>query len=572
MTDAHARLTRLFPFLRWHDALSRRGWRGDFIAGLSVALVMIPQSLAYAQLAGFPAHYGLYAAMLPTLLGALFGASPYLSTGAVALTGMLTAASIAPLAGSGTAEHIALSVTLALVAGVIQLLLGVLRQGWVLNLLSRPVFGGFINASALLICFSQLPVLLGATGARAPQPADEMLRIGQALMAPEPATLAFGLLAWLGLRLMQRFAPSLPGVLVIVAVSIAISHATDFAGTGAVVGQIPAELPHLALPELPDRATLTSLLPAAFVIALVSFLEAASSAKRLADRTRQPWDENQELIGQGLAKLGAALSGTLPTSASFSRSALSYRVGANTGLTHVVSVVVVAAATLSLAHWLHDLPKAVLAAIILHAVANLIDFRSMLEAWRIDKDDGLACWATFAATLAFAPQIQNGILTGLLLSLALLIWRSMKPRVALLGLHEDDTYRDLERFGLQHPHAGLVILRFDGALHFVNAARFVEAMDWARNIRPGIRWVILSGAGINAIDSTGLHALAQLAENMHNDGQQLALCGLKKQVLDALTRTPMPTGLEAHMHYRHEHAAVEALKPLLEKEEKALTD
>jgi len=564
MTDRNSALARLFPFLQWRGPLTRHGVRGDLVAGLSVALVMVPQSLAYAQLAGFPAIYGLYAAMLPTVLGALFGSSPYLSTGAVALTGMLTAASIAPLATAGSAEHIRLGVTLALIAGLIQLLLGLLRQGWVLNLLSRPVFSGFINASALLICFSQLPILLGAPGTRSPELSDEFIRIGHALAAPQTSTLAFGILAWVGLRLLQRFAPRTPGVLIVVAVSIALSSATDYGTTGAVVGSIPAALPALALPTLPEWDALAGLLPAAFVIALVSFLEAASSAKRLSDRAGNAWDENQELIGQGLAKLGAALSGTLPTSASFSRSALSYRVGAITGLTQVVSAVVVILATLSLAHWLHDLPKAVLAAIILHAVANLIDFRSMVDVWRIDRDDALACWATFIATLAFAPQIQNGILTGLLLSLALLIWRSMKPRVALLGLHEDTTYRDLERFGLDHPHPDMVILRFDGPLHFVNAARFVEAMDWARHIRPGIRCVILSGAGINAIDTTGLHALSQIADNMARDGQRLAICGLKKQVVDVLERAPLWAGLQANGEYRHEHAAVEALTRILE--------
>ena len=566
MPHHSAPITRLLPFLRWRATLSEKGIHGDLTAGLSVALVMIPQSLAYAQLAGFPAHYGLYAAMLPTLLGALFGSSPYLSTGAVALTGMLTAASIAPLATSGSADHIALGVTLALLAGLIQLALGILRQGWVLNLLSRPVFSGFINAAALLICFSQLPVLLGAQGPRAPDLGGELIRIGHALSSPDMATLAFGLLAWVGLRGLQRFAPKWPGVLVVVVISIGISSTTGYGTSGEVVGSIPPALPTLSFPQIPGREALVGLLPAAFVIALVSFLEAASSAKRLSDRSRHAWNENQELIGQGLAKLGAAVSGTLPTSASFSRSALSYRVGANTGLTQVISAIVLIAATLSLAYWLHDLPKAVLAAIILHAVANLIDFPGMVQVWRIDRDDALACWATFAATLAFAPQIQNGILTGLLLSLALVIWQSMKPRVALLGLHEDDTYRDLERFGLEHPHPALIILRFDGRLQFVNAARFSEAMEWARHIKPGIRCVLLSGAGINAIDTTGLHALTQLAEKMREDGQLLAMCGLKKQVIDVLERDPIWPTLAEHAHYRHEHAAVEALKPLLEKE------
>ena len=567
MTPTSPTLTRLLPFLRWRETWARTGVHGDLIAGISVALVMIPQSLAYAQLGGFPPHYGLYAAMLPAIVAALFGSCAYLSTGAVALTGMLTAASIAPLAAADSPQFIALGIVLALVAGLIQLALGLLRQGWVLNLLSRPVFSGFINAATLLICFSQLPVLLGATGRRSPNLTDELARVVEAMAHPHVHTLAFGLAALVALRLFQRFLPRLPGVLVVVAVAILVSEASGFASQGgAVVGLIPAALPAFGMPDLPDWESLAALLPAAFVVALVSFLEAASSAKRLSERAGVHWDENQELIGQGLGKVAAAFSGTLPTSASFSRSALNYSTGARTGLSQIITAAIVIAATLSLAHLLHALPKAVLAAIILHAVGNLIDFKSMLRVWRVDRDDGLAAWATFAATLTFAPNIQNGILTGLLLSLSLLIWRSMKPRIALLGLHEDSTYRDLERFDLQHPHPRMSILRFDGPLHFINAARFVEAMDWARRAQPDVKIVVLSGAGINAIDTTGLDALVQVVASMESAGQTLAMCGLKKQVIDVLERDPVWRRIQAHAGYRHEHAAIEALVPLLDPE------
>ncbi|MAS41029.1 MAG: sodium-independent anion transporter [Porticoccaceae bacterium] len=558
-------LSRILPFLHWRTVWARHGLRGDLIAGLSVALVMVPQSLAYAQLAGFPPHYGLYAGMLPTIVAALFGSSPYLSTGAVALTGMLTAASVGPMAAAGSPAYLALGITLALIAGLIQLALGLLRQGWVLNLLSRPVFNGFINAATLLICFSQLPVLLGAPGPRASELATEAARVIGALTSPHWHTLAFGLLSLAALRLLQRFAPRVPGVLVVVAATIALSHAIGFSTSGgAVVGEIPRALPSLQLPALPRWEQLGTLLPAAFVIALVSFLEAASSARRLGEQAGRAWNENQELIGQGLGKLAAACSGTLPTSASFSRSALSYKTGAQTGLAQIVSALAVMLATLTLAQWLHELPKAVLAAIILHAVANLFDAPAMFRVWRIDRDDALAAWATFVATLVFAPNIHTGVLTGLLLSLALLIWRTMKPRVALLGLHVDGTYRDLDRFGLEHPHPAMAILRFDGALRFVNTARFAESVEWARRAQPGIRVVLVAGSGINGIDSTGVDSLMQLAEKLGARGQTLALCGLKKQVIDVLERDPRWPLIAPHALYRHEAAAVTALDALLE--------
>ena len=555
---------RLLPFLRWRHTLAETGVRGDIIAGVTVAMVTLPQALAYAQLAGFPAHYGLYAAMLPAIVGALFGSCPQLSTGPVALTGMLTAASVAPLAAAGSDAYIHLAVWLAILSGVIQISLGALRQGWVLNLLSRPVFVGFINAAALLICFSQIPALIGIDTPRTGALSENFTHYAGALLQPHLATLAFGLGALAALVLLKRLLPRWPIVLLVVAASTIISALNGFeTAGGAVVGNIPQTLPSLSLPARPSWETLADLVPAAFVLALVSFLEAASSCKPISEKTGQPWSEDQELIGQGLAKLAAGATSTMPTSGSFSRSALNLATGARTGLAPLISAAIVIAATLSLAHTLHHLPRAVLAAIILHAVINLVDFKAIMRAWRIDTDDGIAAVATFSATLFFAPHIQNGVLTGLLLSLSLLIWRSMKPRIALLGLHEDASYRDLQRFGLPHPHPEVVILRFDGALHFVNAARFIEAVDWARHAQPDTRTVVLSSAGINTIDATGLDAIRTVISRMREEGQTLAFCGLKKQVIDLMERDGLWEDIGPHAIYRHEQAAIDALCPEL---------
>lgn len=563
MTAPISRLERLLPFLRWRSQLTRAALQGDIRAGLSVALVAIPQSLAYAQLAGFPAHYGLYAAMLPTVIGALFGSCPQLSTGPVALTGMLTAASIAPLAAMGSENYLILAIAIGLLAGAIQLGLGLLRQGWVLNLLSQPVFAAFINAAALLICFSQIPALLGAPGPRAPQLIDEAVRIFHGAMTPHLPTLALGVGALAALIGMRHFVPRLPGVLVVVVACTVLSALTGFeANGGAVIGDLPALRPSLQMPIIPEWNMIITLLPAAFVLAMVSFLETASSAKLISEKTGEPWNENQELIGQGLAKIAGACASTLPTSASFSRSALNMANGAQTGVASLVCALAVVVAALALGQWLHHLPLAVLAAVILDAVARLFQPATLVHAWRIDRDDGLAAATTFVATLVFAPNIQNGILTGLLLSLALLIWRSMKPRIALLGLHEDGTHRDLERFGLPHPHPHLVVMRFDGPLHFVNATRFQEAVNWARTAQPDVRIVLVSAAGINAIDATGLDAVRREAANLAKHGQQLAFCGLKKQVIDVLERDDVWTSIAPHGSYRHERQAIDALAPL----------
>ncbi|THF65952.1 SulP family inorganic anion transporter [Pseudothauera nasutitermitis] len=537
--------------------------RGDVLAGITVALVMVPQSLAYAQLGSLPPYIGLYAALLPAIVGALFGSCGQLSTGPVALTALLTGASLLPLARPDTPEFVALAALLALLSGLIQLALGALRLGWLLNLLSHPVLMGFINAAALIICLSQVPPLLGLAMPRSDRFLADLAHAFGGPALPHLPSALFGLGALAALVLLRRAAPRLPGVLLVAAGATLASALGGFeAAGGQVVGRIPAGLPALALPAI-DLGAAIALLPAAFVIALVSFMEVASSARLISGKTRQPWNQNQELIGQGLAKLTASVCGALPVSASFSRSALNYASGARSGLSSLVSAAVVLLALLYLTPLLHHLPVPVLAAIILLAVANLIDFGALTRAWRISRDDGLAAALTFCATLAFAPNIQNGILTGLLLSLALMLYRGMKPRIALLGLHADGTYRDLERFGLAHPHPRLVILRFDSPLTFVTAATFEEGMLRAVRAQADVRVVLVSGAGINDIDATGLHTLAGLDERLRAQGCRLAFCGLKKQVIDALQRDGLWQRLGDTAGYRTEQQALDALLPTL---------
>jgi SulP family sulfate permease len=551
------------PFLAWPAQWREHGLRGDLVAGITVALVLIPQALAYAKLAGLPPHIGLYAALLPAVVAALFGSCGQLSTGPVALTSLLVGASILPLGATAGGDLVGLALLLALLSGLIQLALGVLRLGWLLNLLSVPVLMGFVNAAALIICLTQIPPLLGLAMPHSDHLLVDFVRALGGLDALQPAAAAFGVGSLAVLVGLKRLWPRLPGVPLVVAATIALSAWTGFAAQGgAVVGAVPAGLPRFSLPPLRPEL-IAALLPAAFVVAMVSFMEAASSAKLICGRTRQPWNQDQELVGQGLGKLAAAFTGGLPVSASFSRSALNYANEARTGLSSLVTAAFVLAALLWLTPLLWHLPKPVLAAIILQAVAGLIDTGVMRRAWRASRDDGAAAAITFLATLAFAPNIQNGVFTGLILSLALLVYRGMRPRVALLGLHEDGTYRDRERFGLPHPHPRLVILRFDGPLSFVTAATFEDAMLGAARAQESVRVVLVSAAGINAIDATGLHTLASLVERFHGQGQTIAFCGLKKQVIDAMERDGVWARIGAHSNYRTEHQALDALQPAL---------
>lgn len=509
----------------------------DLVAGITVSLVAIPQSLAYAQLAGVPAYYGLYAALIPTVIGAVFGSSRQLSTGPVAMTSLLTAASIAPLAQHGTEWFYACVILLALLSGVFQILFGVLRVGVLLNFLSHPVLMGFINAAALIIGLSQLPTMLGIP---APQSTHFLLDIWQVLThidTMHELSLGFGVAAILMLLALKRFAPKLPGVLITVVLLTWVSYSIGFAGIGGkVVGDIPQGLPSISVPPLDWNASM-NLLPAGFVIALISFMEAMSSAKVIAIRTRQPWDENKELIGQGLAKVAAAFCHSMPVSGSFSRSALNLAADAQTAMSSVISAVFVLLTLLFLTPLLYHLPKPVLAAIIMMAVINLINFRVIISAWRAGRDDGVAAITTFVATLAFAPNIQNGILVGIILSLSLLLYRMMRPRIALLGMHQDGTLRDAERHKLPRLHSRIGAIRFDGALRFVNVSFFENAILKLERDDPEVDHILVACSGINEIDASGVDMLSNLITRFKSNGITLCFSGIKKQVQVVMDRT-----------------------------------
>jgi SulP family sulfate permease len=534
-------------------------FRFDLMAGITVSLVAIPQSLAYAQLAGVPAYYGLYAALIPTIIGAVFGSSAQLSTGPVAMTSLLTAASVAPLAEHGSETFYAFVILLALLSGLFQILFGVLRMGVLLNFLSHPVLMGFINAAALIIGLSQLPTMLGIP---AQQSAHFLVDIWQVLTHIDTMhgwSLGFGATAILMLLGLKRYAPKLPGVLLTVVLLTWASYAIDFAAMGGrVVGEIPQGLPSLSLPPLDWHASM-SLLPAAFVIALISFMEAMSSAKVIAIKTRQPWDENKELVGQGLAKVAAAFCHSMPVSGSFSRSALNLAADARTGMSSIISALFVLLTLLFLTPLLHHLPKPVLAAIIMMAVINLLNFTVIASAWRASRDDGIAAIITFVATLAFAPNIQNGILTGILLSLSLLLYRMMRPRIALLGVHDDGTLRDAERHNLPPLHSRVGALRFDGALRFVNVSYFENAILRLERENPEVDHILVKCSGINEIDASGVDMLSNLLTRFKSNGITLCFSGFKRQVQDVLDRTGLTQRIGAENIFITDQAAFDQL-------------
>lgn len=534
-----------------------------------MSLVAIPQSLAYAQLAGVPPLYGLYAAFIPAMVGVLFGSSPILVTGPVAMTSLLTAASVGVLVPAGSEQFYAYVITLALLSGLFQLAFGLARAGMLLSLVSHPVLMGFINAAALTIALSQLPALMGISVRQSQHLIVDSWNVVSRPDLVHEMSLAFGLAALVLTVALRRFAPRLPGVLIAVVLATWASYLSGFAERGGrVVGDVPAGPPALSLPDL-EWGAVRALLPAAFIVALISFMEAASSAKVIAIRKRLRWDENQELVGQGLAKIAAAFCQSMPVSGSFSRSALNLAAGAASGFSSLFAAAAVLLALLFLTPLLHHLPKPVLAAIIILAVVNLIDLSALRQAWRASKDDGFAALATFFLTLAFAPNIQIGIVAGIIVSLASFLYRRMRPRVLIVSLHQDGTFRDSSRFELPPLHERIGAIRFDGSLCFTNAAHFEQAVLRLQRDQPAILYIVVAAHSINDIDASGVETLRNLAERLRQSGVTLVLAGVKRQVQEVLERTEAMAALGAANVFSTDTEAAASLRARMAREGQA---
>ena len=658
----------LFPFLSWFP-LKGGTLRADFIAGLTVALVLVPQSMAYAQLAGLPAYYGLYAAFLPVAVAALWGSSHQLGTGPVAVASLLTASSLAPLAAPGTDQFVMLAIMLALLVGIVQLGLGLFKLGVVVNFLSHPVIVGFTNAAAMIIGLSQVNKLLGVPMGRSESFIRDIWDVFKQVGDTHWPTLAMGLVAIAIMLFVKRKAPKLPGVLLAVVITILISYFSGFAqnakgkpedivnpgiqalvtghivaddnirdmvaaiteksaelrgmeeiaeaedsadiadlhyqlelmrlgvanmekenrereqglhrvrflrsiatpeaparlylpdelpagvasdghkwhikkisngeirlaGGGEVVGNVPAGLPSFRLPNV-SWELIGTLLSTAIVISLVGFMEAISIAKAIAAKTRQRIDPNQELVGQGLANIVSSLTQGFPVSGSFSRSAVNMNAGAKTGMSSVITAAFVLLTLLFLTPLLFHLPQAALAAVIIMAVIGLINFSAIKHAWEANRHDGAAAVVTFLATLAYAPHLDKGIMVGAGLAIILFLYRTMTPRVAILGRYHDGTLRDAKVHNLPASDV-ITAVRFDGRLYFANVSYFEDAILEAVADNPNAHYLLVVGDAINEIDASGEEVIHHLVQRLNATGVVMLFAGLKKQVLDVMQAT-----------------------------------
>ena len=529
---------RLLPFRVWIGELKKPEiLRADLIAGITVALILVPQSMAYAQLAGLPPYYGLYASFLPGIVAALFGSSRQLATGPVAVVSLLTASALEPIASANPELYIAYAVMLAFMVGVFQIALGLLRLGVLVNFLSHPVVVGFTNAAAIIIGTSQLGKLFGVSVEKSAHTYETVFNtIIESFNSTHLETMLMAIVALSIMIAMKRFIPKAPNVLAAVIVTTVISWLVGFEQMGgAVVGKIPEGLPPLAIPNM-DFQAMGQLLSVTVAIALIGFMEAISIAKAMAASTRQRLDANQELVGQGLGNIFSSLSQGYAVSGSFSRSAVNFSVGARTGFSAVVTGVVVGITLLWLTPLLYHLPQATLAAVIIMAVINLVKVSPIKHAWKVQRHDAAVAIITFVLTIIWAPHLDKGIMVGVLLSLALFLYRTMAPRIAVLSRDPDGSLRDAEVRKLETCR-NISLIRFDGSLYFANTGYFEDKILERVALKPDLQFVIIDAEGINSIDSTGEEMLGMLIERLREAGVELIFARAKKQLWDTFERT-----------------------------------
>jgi sulfate permease, SulP family len=523
------------PALRWIRGYERRDLQGDLIAGLIVAVMLIPQGMAYAVLAGLPPVMGLYAATIPLLIYALFGSSRQLAVGPVAIVSIITFEGISRLAEPGSTEFIGMAFTLALMVGVIQFLMGLLRTGFIVKFLSHAVISGFTAAAALIIGFSQLSHVMGVSLGRDGTVFHTIARAITNIPNAHLPTVAMGVGSIAALLLLRRYAPRLPGSLIVVAGATLLTFALNLGETGIrIVGDVPSGMPGLSSPAF-DLDTLTALLPIALTISFVGFMESIAIARSIAARERTKVSANQELTALGLANIAAGFFSSYPVTGGFSRTAVNYQAGARTGMSSIVTASIITLTLLFFTSLFFYLPYAVLAAIIIVAVVKLIDIREARHLFTVKTIDGLTLLLTFAATLLLG--IEMGILVGVIFSLLVFIRRSAYPHTAELGyLPDEDVFRNIRRYPEAETFSNAVILRIDASLYFANVGYLEDRITTAVADRSDLEWIILDFSGVNDIDGVAVETLEGLIRTYQRLDVRFLFAGMKGPVRDVVAR------------------------------------
>ncbi len=565
-------LTPWLPILTWGAQYNRQTLFSDLIAAAIVTVMLIPQGLAYALLAGLPPEAGLYASVAPLVLYALFGTSRVLAVGPVAVVSLMTAAAISDLGPLGIAPW-AIAITLAFLSGTILLLMGVLRLGFLANFLSHPVISGFITASGLLIAASQLKTIMGVSAeghhffdlmqsllAQSPQTHQLTLMVGLSAIiflfwvrkGLNPLLLRYGLNAQLAARLSKT------GPVAVIAVSIILTWWLDWQTQGLkIVGAVPQGLPPLTLP-LWDLSLLKQLILPALLISIIGFAESVSVGQTLAAKRRQRIEPDQELIALGASNLSAALSGGFPVTGGFARSVVNFDAGAQTPAAGIYTAIGIAVATLFLTPALYFLPQATLSATIIVAVLSLVDFSIFKRTWSYSKADFTAVLSTLIITLTIGVEL--GLVTGVAVSLILFLFRTSRPHIAEVGLVPGtEHFRNVLRHQVLTDPT-VLSLRVDESLYFANSKSLEDRINLAVAKSPRLKHVVLMCSAINDIDASALESLEAIESRLASSGIALHLSEVKGPVMDRLTRTPFFAHLGGQVFLTH-YQAIVALAP-----------
>ena len=570
------RMLPSLPVLQWGRAYNREALVSDGVAALIVTIMLIPQSLAYAMLAGLPPEVGLYASVAPLLLYAVFGTSRVLAVGPVAVVSLMTAAAIGQHAPAGTPEYWAVAITLAFLSGLLLLSMGLLRLGFLANFLSHPVISGFISASGILIAASQLKTLMGVS-AEGHNFLDLSLSLMSQLGQVHVLTLAIGaatvaFLFWVrsGLKpLLQRLGMkpraadvvAKTGPVAAIAVTTLLTWALDWQVQGVkIVGAVPQGLPPFTLP-LWDLGLWQALLVPALLISVVGFVESVSVGQTLAAKRRQRIEPDQELVALGSSNLSAALTGGFPVTGGFARSVVNFDAGAQTPAAGVFTAAGITLASLFLTPALYYLPQATLAATIVVAVLSLVDFSILRKTWNYAKSDFSAVVATLVATLTVG--VETGLIVGVVVSLALYLYRTSRPHMAEVGLVVgSEHFRNVQRHAVA-VSPRVLSLRVDESLYFANSRALEDRINSTVASRHGLVHVILQCSAINDIDASALESLEAIDLRLRGAGVRLHLSEVKGPVMDRLRKTEFLNGLSGQVFLSHYQAIAELAPELI---------
>lgn len=554
-------LKRLIPILDWLPNYKGTLFLGDLIAGVTVAIVLIPQGIAYALIAGLPPIYGLYCALVPQVIYAIFGSSRQVAIGPVAMDSLIVATGVSTLALTGSDSYISIAILLALVVGTIQLLLGIFQLGFVVNFLSKPVTTGFTSAVALTIGINQFRNFLGVEFAQSDQIQYVLEDVWNNITDYNAHTTIIGLVSALTIITLRKVNKKIPNALIVVVLGILVIRYFGIVLNDVdIVKDIPSGLPEFSVPEL-DIDLIRELLPIAFTLVMVGYLETISIGKSLeAKQDKYRIRPNQELIALGLSNMVGSLFKAYPSASSFSRSAINQETGGTTGMSSLISAGIVMMTLLFLTPLFYHLPKTVLAAIIIVAVFGLVNIKEALFLWKASRMDFWLLAATFFSTLFLG--IEYGIMTGVGLSLIVLIFRTSRPYTVELGkVPNSNFYRNRDRFSDVIIKNDILVFRFDAQLFYVNAAYFRDRLDeLAESKGKHLKLIVLDAESINRMDSTGVEMLKERIRYYQKRDILFYLAGVKGPVRDTLFRSKILEVIEINHFFMRVNGAVNYFK------------